>query len=115
MKSEDFLKHLLDELRALPSETEWCEFKVSNCKPQEIGEYISALSNSACLHEKDHAYLVFGIETGTHVIKGQNFSHEKKKLVMKNSKTGLLHSSIHELISRLSSLNMKIFLSFLLK
>jgi len=80
MKSEDFLKHLLDELRALPSETEWCEFKVSNCKPQEIGEYISALSNSACLHEKDHAYLVFGIETGTHVIKGTKFQPRKEKV-----------------------------------
>jgi len=31
----------------LPKECEWAEFKVNNSKPQEIGEYISALSNQS--------------------------------------------------------------------
>ncbi|MDD3888838.1 MAG: hypothetical protein PHT79_09365 [Syntrophomonadaceae bacterium] len=39
------LERLLDELRALPHETEWVEFKQDRYDPQEIGEYISALSN----------------------------------------------------------------------
>lgn len=49
------LKTLLDELTALPLETEWVEFKDSNYNHQTIGEYLSALSNSACLENKDHA------------------------------------------------------------
>lgn len=38
---------VLEELRALSAETEWVEFKVNNTNPEEIGEYLSALSNTA--------------------------------------------------------------------
>lgn len=68
------LERLLDELRALPHETEWVEFKQDRYEPQEIGEYISALSNSACLHGKDLAYLIFGIDDEDHYIKGTTFN-----------------------------------------
>jgi ATP-dependent DNA helicase RecG len=74
------LEALLNELRALPSETEWVEFKLNNIEPQSIGEYISALSNSACLHQKDSAYLVFGVENVTHVVKGTKFRPKKEKI-----------------------------------
>jgi predicted HTH transcriptional regulator len=60
------LGKLLDELRVLSKETEWVEFKINYYKPEEIGEYISALSNSACLHNKAKGYLVFGIEDESH-------------------------------------------------
>ncbi len=43
------LKKLIDALREEPHETEWLEFKENNSQPQLIGEYLSALSNSACL------------------------------------------------------------------
>lgn len=43
----------LKELLALPHETAWVEFKGNIVNPEEIGEYISALSNSAGLHKKD--------------------------------------------------------------
>ena len=33
---------LVDQLRALPSETEWVEFKRNHCEPQRLGEYLSA-------------------------------------------------------------------------
>ena len=36
---------LVLELRTLPRETEWVEFKVNNSNPTDIGEYISALAN----------------------------------------------------------------------
>ena len=36
---------LIDELRKLPTETEWVEFKANNFAPNEIGEYLSTLSN----------------------------------------------------------------------
>lgn len=64
----------------MPAETEWVEFKVNYYEPQEIGEYISALSNSACLHQKDYGYLVFGVENKTHAVKGTTFKPKKKKV-----------------------------------
>jgi hypothetical protein len=33
--TEKALKNLIDELRALPSETEWVEFKEKRCEPNE--------------------------------------------------------------------------------
>ncbi len=60
--SSEFLSGLLKELLSLPNETEWVEFKHNNDNPQEIGEYISALSNSAALSDKAFAYLVWGIQ-----------------------------------------------------
>jgi len=71
---------LVDELRALPQESEWIEFKVDNTNPQIIGEYISSLSNSANLENKEYAYLVFGIEDETHKISGTSFQPKKEKI-----------------------------------
>ena len=79
MENEE-LKELLDNLRSAESENEWIEFKVSNSKPEDIGEYISALSNSACLHKRDFGYLIFGIENKTHDVKGTKFNPKKKKI-----------------------------------
>jgi ATP-dependent DNA helicase RecG len=78
--TEKALKNLIDELRALPSETEWVEFKEKRCEPNEVGEYISALSNSACLHDKDKAYLVFGIKDKTHQVVGTSVKLKKMKI-----------------------------------
>jgi ATP-dependent DNA helicase RecG len=64
---------LLDRLRAEPRETEWLEFKANRYEPQAIGEYLSALANSACLLGKPRGYLVFGIEDGTHAVVGTRF------------------------------------------
>lgn len=79
MEQNEF-KILLEELRALPKEREWVEFKENNYNPQLIGEYISALSNSACLENKDFGYLVFGIENETHQIVGTLFKPNIKKI-----------------------------------
>ncbi|MBU5611621.1 ATP-binding protein [Geomonas azotofigens] len=69
----EYLVSLAQELRKLPRETEWIEFKVNNDDPQMIGEYISALANSAALCGKALAYLVWGIEDGTHEVTGTSF------------------------------------------
>jgi len=53
---------LLKDLIVLPKECEWVEFKHNNANPQEIGDYISALSNSACYHKKEYAYLVLELK-----------------------------------------------------
>nr|WP_309690222.1 ATP-binding protein [Armatimonas sp.] len=73
------LSSLLRELRALPRETEWVEFKVNNSDPQDIGEYLSALANSARLVGKMQAYLVWGVEDGTHRLVGTTFDFHNAK------------------------------------
>ena len=73
------LTALLDRLRAEPQETEWLEFKANRYEPQALGEYLSALANSACLHGKTTGYLVFGIENGTHDVIGTTFRPEIEK------------------------------------
>jgi len=57
-RSNQYLMSIIKELRKLPSETEWVEFKGNNSKPEEIGEYISALANSAALAGKVSAYMI---------------------------------------------------------
>lgn len=64
---------LIDRLRALPAETEWFEFKRSHCEPQQLGQYLSALANSACLANQPRGYLVFGIDDATHAVVGTRF------------------------------------------
>ena len=71
---------LIDGLITLPQESEWVELKVNNTNPQIIGEYISALSNSACLENREYAYIVFGIEDKTHKIVGTSFKPRKEKI-----------------------------------
>lgn len=71
---------LIDELRKLPKETEWAEFKVNNYAPDEIGEYLSTLSNSGALHEKETAYLLYGVHDETHEIVGTEFKPKEAKV-----------------------------------
>ena len=60
-------------------EAEWVEFKLNHQPPEKIGEIISALVNSACLHQVPEAYLVFGIENNTHNVVGTTFNPQKTK------------------------------------
>jgi len=64
---------LIDRLRVLPTETEWFEFKRSRYEPQQLGEYLSALANAACLAGQPRGYLVFGIDDATHEVVGTDF------------------------------------------
>lgn len=73
------LTALLDRLRAEPRETEWLEFKANRYEPQALGEYLSALANSACLAGKPRGYLVFGIEDGSHAVVGTSFDPQAEK------------------------------------
>lgn len=75
----DYLASLVHELRGLPRETDWLEFKVDFGDLQGIGEYISALSNAAALCGRNHAYMVWGIEDATHDVVGTRFSPAKAK------------------------------------
>lgn len=72
-RSAEYLLGLLNELRKLPRETEWVEFKHNNDDPEQIGEYLSALANAAALLGKVHAYLVWGVDNDTHAVIGTTF------------------------------------------
>ncbi len=72
-RSTEFLVGLVRELCTLPRETEWVEFKVDNCDPSAIGEYISALANSAALVGKAFAYLLWGVRDDDRTIVGTTF------------------------------------------
>lgn len=56
------------------------EFKHNNADPEDIGEYISALSNSSTLCGKVNAYMVWGIDDETHDITGTSFSPSMAKV-----------------------------------
>ncbi|MDR2599995.1 MAG: putative DNA binding domain-containing protein [Oscillospiraceae bacterium] len=86
-----YLQSLVRELTKLPSETEWVEFKCNYQDPQMIGEYISALSNSATLVGKPKGYLIWGINNETHNIVGTGFNYRKAKKGNENLENWLAH------------------------
>lgn len=77
---QEYYISLIERLRNFSNETEWLEFKVNNAEPTIIGEYISALSNSATICEKEKAYLLWGIDNDSHEIVGTNFSPKQSKI-----------------------------------
>jgi predicted HTH transcriptional regulator len=79
-RSTEYLLSLIRELVEMSSEAEWVEFKRDNDEPREIGEYISALSNSAALLGKPSAYLVWGIADGSREIVGTAFRPRAAKV-----------------------------------
>ncbi|MEO8072305.1 MAG: ATP-binding protein [Acidobacteriota bacterium] len=87
-------KQLVHSLRRLAAETEWVEFKVNNTDPNEIGEYISALSNSAALFRQPYGYLVWGIKEETHNIVGTTFKPKLAKS-QKQDLENWLNNNLH--------------------
>lgn len=73
------LDKLVVELCKLPNETQWVEFKHNNYMPEMIGQDISALANSATLHEKSCAYMLWGVDDTTHEIVGTEFNMQTVK------------------------------------
>lgn len=73
------LNRLLEVLVAMPKETEWVEFKANFHSEEEIGERLSALSNSACLLDKSFGYLIYGVQDETHEVIGTNFKAKMAK------------------------------------
>lgn len=61
------------ELIKLPRENEWLEFKHDKADPADIGEYISALSNTAALADKAAGYMLWGIDDATRQPLGTSF------------------------------------------
>lgn len=80
------LTALLDRLRAEPHESEWLEFKGNRFEPHALGEYLSALANSACLLGRPRAYLVFGIADDSHAVVGTHFDPAAERVKDKDGR-----------------------------
>jgi len=70
---------LIDHLRELPAEAEWLEFKRNRYVPEQLGQYLSALANSACVAGKRTGYLIFGVDDQTHRVAGTDFDPYRTK------------------------------------
>ncbi len=77
---KNMINSIIEEARKYLYEQPWIEFKHNNCDPQEIGEYISALSNTAALFNQEHAFLIWGIDDTTHEIIGSSFIPQEAKV-----------------------------------
>ena len=63
----------IDELRQYDTEREWFEFKENWNDPRELGEYISAISNSSAYEGRECGYVIWGIHDKTHEPVGTKF------------------------------------------
>lgn len=71
---------LIDQLRTEPAEAGWLEFKGNNADPEMIGRRCSALANSARIEGRDLAYMVWGVEDGSHAVIGTDFNPDTKRI-----------------------------------
>lgn len=90
MNEQDSQIRLLKELIKLPNETEWVEFKHNNAEPKMIGEYISALANSATLFGKPQAYVVWGVDDATTDLVGTTFAPSTARVKQQELESWLL-------------------------
>jgi predicted HTH transcriptional regulator len=88
-----YLQSLLRELCSLPQETEWVEFKQDNDDAPLIGEYISALANSAALLGKQYAYLLWGIDDASHAVIGTAFRPSSTRYKQQELESWLLQKT----------------------
>lgn len=74
--TEQDLSKLLGDLCCQASESQWLEFKLNNgsISNNDIGEYISAMSNGATIANKPFGYFVCGVQDNTHEIAGTSFT-----------------------------------------
>jgi ATP-dependent DNA helicase RecG len=102
--SELFAK--LNDLMALPAETEWVEFKEarSNFDFDDLGRYFSALSNEANLKWQPAGWLVFGVTNGLpRQIVGSNYRLNRPALdslkaeIARETNHQITFMEIHEL------------------
>lgn len=103
----DDLEKKLAELRALPAETEWVEFKEAKASfdLEKLGQYFSALANEANLKGQRSAWLVFGVKDkvprdviGTEFKRDSAALDALKKFVADHTSQRITFVEIHELL-----------------
>ena len=70
---------LQELIKSYQKENEWIEFKENNSNLEMIGEYISALSNSATLNDVSKGYLIYGVNDKTLEMVGTKFYPKDEK------------------------------------
>lgn len=81
MLDSNIYTRLLDTfIAAYNKENRFLEFKSNHLEAKVLGEYISALSNGACLDHKDYGYIFFGVENDTWNVKGTTFDPDREKV-----------------------------------
>lgn len=71
------VKDVLNEICLYKFEQDWFAFMENYDNDDKIGEYISALSNSAAYCGRKYAYMVWGISTKNHISLGTSFDYDK--------------------------------------
>ena len=61
-----YVSEILNRCLACDNEEEWFDFKDNWFVPDEIGQYISALSNAAAMKSEPFGYLIWGVDNNTH-------------------------------------------------
>lgn len=72
----DRIINIFENLLTFKNEYEWLDFKSNWFSKNEIGEYISAISNGAALCGKEYGYIVWGIEDKTKNIVGTSINFD---------------------------------------
>ena len=67
-------KDIIKDIISHKYEEEWFELKLNMNSDDDIGEYISALSNGASYVGRKTAYMVWGINDKTHEVEGTTFN-----------------------------------------
>jgi len=79
MNDRQHIDLLQQQINLYKKENRHLEFKSNHLDSERLGRYISALSNGACLDNKDNGYLYFGVEDGTLELKGTTFDASRTK------------------------------------
>lgn len=69
--------NILENLLQLSAEYEWFDFKENWFNKDEIGQYISAISNGATICGKEFGYIFWGVTDKNHEIVGTDLNFEK--------------------------------------
>lgn len=70
--------NIINECISYPEEKEWFEIKENWFSKDEIGEYISALSNSAAILGRKEAYIIWGIKDKNHKPVGTTLNYDRE-------------------------------------
>lgn len=76
-KDKEYSQLLKQQIETYVKEKRFLEFKSNYQTAEKLGQYISALSNGACLEHQDMGYLFFGVDDDTLEVKGTTFDSSK--------------------------------------
>lgn len=106
MIEQEELLSILNEMMALPAETEWLEFKEAKAtfNFNDIGEYFSAICNEANLKGRRYGWLIFGVKDKPREIVGSRFRENRADLdhlkleIAERVTDGITFMEIYELL-----------------